>query len=239
VALAAEGAAVVVTGRSSGTGQGTFTEAVREIERNGGRALGVPCDLRDADQVTGLVQTAASAFGRLDVLVNNAGIYGPAIPTSRLTTERWDDVFATNLRAVFIACRAAIPFLRVRGGSIINVTSLAAENGFPAGLVDVAYSASKLGVNRLTAELANELQPDDIAVNALSPVRVRTEGVLTGWPGSTFPDYAEPRAIGPVVTFLACQRSSFTGRVVRRDEFVEGEYRPGSADPVEALFPVE
>ncbi len=238
LALADAGASVVVTGRSDGHGEGTISGTVTRIREGGGRAIGVRCDLREASDVADLVASTQREFGRLDVLVNNAGIFAPAVATAEMSVAWWDEVLDTNLRAVFLTCREALPLMRCRGGSIINMTSLAAEYGFPTGLVDAAYSTSKQAVNRFTLGLAEEVRGDGIAVNALSPVRVRSEGVLARW-GDTIDlsDYAEPDAIAEVVLFLARQRSSFTGHVVRRDQFVNGAYRPDAAPRLETLFP--
>jgi len=226
-ALAGAGADVVVVGRSGGAGGGTVDQTVRLIESRGGRGIAVRCDLRDENDVDRAVETTLDRFGRVDVLVNNAGIYAPARPSWEIAVRWWDDVLDTNLRGTFLCCRAVIPHLLQDGGSIVNVTSMAAEPGFPAGVVDVAYATSKQAVNRLTSHLADELRPHRIAVNALSPVRIRTEGVIAGWGvDADLEGYAEPDVIGPLVTFLAGCRTEFTGRIVRRDQFVDGVYRP-------------
>lgn len=238
IAYAEEGAAVVVGGRSDAGGPGTYGATVDAIAARGGCAVGVRCDVRDADDVSRLVGTAIKAFGRLDVLVNNAGVYGPATPIAEIAPERWDEVVATNLRGPFLCCRAAAPHMIEAGGSIVNVTSMAARHDFPAGVVDLAYATSKQALDRLTSGLATELAPYDVAVNGLSPVQIRTPGTVAGW-GEDFDDseYAEPSAIGPVAVFLARQRADFTGRIVRRDEFVDGEYRPSEARVADRRFP--
>ena len=238
IALADAGARVLVTGRSDGPGEGTISGTVAEIRRRGGTAIGARCDLRDASDVARLMETAHRELGTLDVLVNNAGIFAPGAATWDVPVQWWDEVFDTNLRATFLTCRLALPRMRSRGGSIINMTSLAAEYGFPTGLVDAAYSTSKQAVNRFTLGLAEEVRGDDIAVNALSPVRVRSDGVLAGWgEAADLTGYVEPEAIAEVVLFLARQRGSFTGHIVRRDQFVEGTYRPDGAPALETLFP--
>jgi 3-oxoacyl-[acyl-carrier protein] reductase len=237
VALATAGAEVVVTGRSDRHDEGTAAATVAEVERGGGRAHGVVCDLRRDADVERLVSEAIRVFGRLDVLVNNAGVFAPAVPTSRLTVSWWDEVFDTNLRAMFLTSRLAIPLMERAGGSIVNVTSLAAEYDFPTGLVDVAYAVSKQAVNRLTVALAEELRDSDIVVNALSPVRIRSSGVRAGWgSGPGLMDYAEPEAIGPAMVFLAATRT-VTGQIVRRDEFIDGRFVPAAGPAISVLFP--
>ena len=224
-ALAEAGADIVLTGRSDETGAGTYSEVVERIVANGRRAVGVRCDVRSETDVEALVRLALDEFGRLDVLINNAGIYAPYTPIWEVQSDWWDEVVETNLRGIFLCCRAAIPHMLDAGGSIVNVTSMAASLDFPGGLVDLAYGASKAAVDRLTMGLARELVQFDIAVNALSPVQIRTPGTYAQW-GSDFDDaeYADPSAIGPVITFLASQRAAFTGHVIRRDEFVGGSY---------------
>jgi len=218
--LAAEGASVVVTGRSSAGGPGTYRQTVKEIDSRGGRAIGLSCDVRDEKDVARLVATTAAEFGQIDILVNNAGIYGPAVPSWDLSPSWWNEVLETNLGGTFLCCREVIPHMLPRGGSIINVTSMAAEYAFPVGVIDLAYAASKQAVNRLTYFLAEELKEFNIAVNALSPVRIRTEGVVARWGEDfDFTGYSEPEAIGPLLKFLAKSRAEYTGNIVRRDEF--------------------
>jgi NAD(P)-dependent dehydrogenase (short-subunit alcohol dehydrogenase family) len=171
--------------------------------------------------------------------VNNAGVYAPATPTWEISPAWWDEVIETNLRGVFLCCRAAIPHLiEGGGGSIVNVTSLAAAYEFPVGIVDLAYSTSKQAVDRFTASLSQELAPFDIAVNGLSPVQIRTPGTRAGW-GEGFDDseYSDPSAIGAVTVFLAQQRRQFSGHIVRRDEFVDGAYRQLKTVDVQHRFP--
>jgi 3-oxoacyl-[acyl-carrier protein] reductase len=239
LALAAEGAAVVVTGRSSGAGAGTYAATVEQVVSGGGRAVGIKCDVRDEQNVDRLVATAINEFGQVDILVNNAGVYGPATPSWKLPVSWWDEVIDTNLRGTFLCSRAAIPHMLRDGGSIINVTSMAAEHDFPVGVIDLAYATSKQAVNRLTRHLAAELHPFNIAVNALSPVQIKTEGVIERWGDDfDFTDYSDPEAIGPVTTFLAKCRAEYTGQIIRRDHFVDADHRPDTSPASPSQFPM-
>jgi len=133
--------------------------------------LGIVCDVRDPAAVERAVRTVVSRFGRLDVLVNSAGV-GVGAPVSDLPHEEWDRIIGTNLTGVFNCCKAAIPHLRDAGGGwIINISSLSSTGPFPGG---AAYCASKAGVNAFSDALMQELRPDDIRVSTILPGSVAT-----------------------------------------------------------------
>jgi 3-oxoacyl-[acyl-carrier protein] reductase len=165
-AFGANQAAVAVHYNSDRTGAGAVVAAVLE---QGGKAVSLAADLTEAAAADRLVLEAALALGGLDIVINNAG--GPVglVPVATMTDEHFDRVFNLNARSVFATCRAAIPHLRKggAGSSIINVTSLSARLGGSVGAG--LYAASKAFVGALTRNLARELAPDGIRVNALSP----------------------------------------------------------------------
>jgi NAD(P)-dependent dehydrogenase (short-subunit alcohol dehydrogenase family) len=169
--FAAEGAAVVVSDVNEVAGQ----ETVARIQRAGGRALFVRADVsRDAD-CGRMVAEAERAFGRLHVLMNNAGIMDSADDDAVSTSEAvWERTLAVNLKGVFLGCKHGIPALkRAGGGSVINVASFVAHLG--AATPQLAYTASKGGVLAMTRELAVIHARQGIRVNALSPGPLKTE----------------------------------------------------------------
>jgi NAD(P)-dependent dehydrogenase (short-subunit alcohol dehydrogenase family) len=170
-ALAREGASVVVANRRPGAGE----ETVRRITQSGGRATFQQTDVTREDDCAAAVRAAVATYGRLDVLVNNAGIF-PRATLEQTTQELWDRIFATNLRGAFFLCKYAVPGMRrAGGGSIINVGSTNAYCGIPTLF---AYSCSKGGLLTLTRNLARALTPDRIRVNFLNPGWVISEGEI-------------------------------------------------------------
>ncbi len=175
-AFAREGAHVVVANRRVEAGE----ETVRRIEAarsddGGGSARFVQTDVTDERSCAAVVQIAVETYGKLDVLVNNAGIF-PRATLEETTAELWERIMATNLRGPFFLCRYAVPAMRrAGGGSIINVGSTNAYCGLPNLF---AYSCSKGGLLTLTRNLARALAPDRIRVNFLNPGWVISEGEL-------------------------------------------------------------
>ncbi len=166
--LAADGARVVVSGRREDAGQAV----VEAIVAAGGQARFQRCDLRSPDDCRALCDAAGAAYGGLDVLVNNAGIF-PRASLEETTPELWDDIMVTNLRGPFLCAQAALPYMRQRGGGcIINVGS---GNAYVAGRSLLAYGVSKGALLNLTMNLAKLLAPDHIRVNWLTVGWVLTE----------------------------------------------------------------
>lgn len=162
------GADVVVSARSAAE-----IEAVAaEIRGKGRRALAVPTDTRNVDQVKNMVDRAIAEFGKIDILVNNAGgAFGA--PFLQVSENAWDAVIRENLKSVFLCTKAVVEgMVRQNGGSIINVSSLAGQVPYPNWS---AYGAAKAGVLNLTQTLAVELGPHNIRVNAILPAYVETE----------------------------------------------------------------
>jgi 3-oxoacyl-[acyl-carrier protein] reductase/pteridine reductase len=139
-------------------------QTLAEIERRGAQGLAISCDIREEDSVIKAVQTALDAFGGMDLLVHNAGLY----TTTRLeeiTVEQWDNIFATNVRGPFLVSKHSIPALRRASGRIINLGSLGGEKPWAT---HAHYCSSKAALHMLTRVMAKALAPE-IAVNCVAP----------------------------------------------------------------------
>ena len=136
-----------------------------------GRVATIQADIRDVSQVETAVMQSVDLFGRLDIVVNNAGI-GRFMKLTEMSIESWLAVIETNLNGVFFVCRSTIPLMRQRGGGwIINVSSLAGSHPFVGG---AAYCASKAGLNALSEVLMQEVRHDDIRISCIAPGSVDT-----------------------------------------------------------------
>lgn len=168
--LAAAGAKVACVARSADK----LSETVAEIEAAGGTAEAIPCDVADSEAATKLVEGVAEKWGRVDVMVNNAGITRDTL-LPRMSDDDWDSVIATNLRSVFLFTRAATgPMMRAKKGRIINISSTSGLRGNEA---QANYSASKAGVVGFTQTVARELASKrrQITVNAICPGFIATD----------------------------------------------------------------
>jgi pteridine reductase len=162
LALARAGANVAVHFNRSAQ---EAAQTVRQVEATGRRAVALRADLADADAARRLVTDAAEAFGRLDILVNNASLF-EAAPVHEIRVEDWDRVLAVNLRAPFLLAQAAAPLLRTHGqGVIVNIADLSALQAWPN---HAHHAVSKAGLVHLTRVLARALAPD-IRVNCIAP----------------------------------------------------------------------
>jgi len=146
-------------------------EAVDEIRRNGGEAVALRADVSDPEQARRLVADAAAKWERLDVLVNNAGIW-PDNPAGSADLEAWDRAFSVNARAAFVVTEAALPHLEKSRGAIVFVSSTAGQRG-EAG--HSAYAASKGALISYTKSLASELGPRGVRVNCVAPGWIDTD----------------------------------------------------------------
>ena len=169
-ALAAEGAAIVAADLND------CSDTVAAVESAGGRAVSTTVDVSDATNCDAMASLAMDAFGRIDVLINNAALYAglKGARFEHLDEAQWDRVMQVNIKGTWLTSRAVVAHMRESGGgSIINIASLAAVFGLPYGL---DYVASKAAVIGMTRGMARELGPDHIRVNAVAPSAVMTEG---------------------------------------------------------------
>jgi NAD(P)-dependent dehydrogenase (short-subunit alcohol dehydrogenase family) len=195
-------------------------QTVVDIERAGGRALLIPCDVRSAEHVKRLIDAAVERFGGVDVLYNNAGI-SPPDDASVLDTsvEAWQRVQDVNTKGVFLCCKHGIPYLLERGGgSVINVASFVAILG--AATSQISYTASKGAVLAMSKELGVQFARQGVRVNALCPGPVETPLLMAifgddpaafkrrqvHWPTGRL---GKPREIVNAALFLASDESSF------------------------------
>jgi NAD(P)-dependent dehydrogenase (short-subunit alcohol dehydrogenase family) len=168
LAFSREGAAVAVAGRR----MEKLKEVAREIEKQGGQALAVTCDVTQSKDTQRAVRETVARFGRLDVLVNNAGAVHVSTVES-IPEEEWDHIMLVNLKGPFLMSRAALPELRkAGGGSIINIGSVLGLVGMKGR---AAYTASKGGVTQLTKAMAMDHAHEKIRVNCICPALVETE----------------------------------------------------------------
>ncbi len=169
-ALAGEGASVVAADIRD------TAATVEAISSAGGAAIGLTLDVADMANCQAAADQTLEAYGRIDVLVNNAALYGDigGGRFDRITDDQWDRVMTVNIKGIWQCCKACVPAIReAGGGSIINISSLAAVYGLPYAL---DYATSKGAVIGLTRSLARELGRDQIRVNAVAPSAVLTEG---------------------------------------------------------------
>ena len=215
--LSDAGANVVVNYFEEGKGANRRL-AEQVAESFGDRAIAAAADVRNPEQLAGMVQQAIARFGGVDILVNNAGILRDK-SFKKMTLDDWNAVIDTNLTGVFNACKAAAEVLR-DGGSIVNIASLSAVTGF---FGQANYASAKAGVMTLTKVLSKELARRNIRVNAIAPGVVMTEM------GESIPEenrkamlaqvplgrFAQPSEIADVALFLCSGLSSYvTGQTI-------------------------
>lgn len=220
VKLAGLGAKVVVNYNSS---EDAANEVVEQIAAEGGEAVAVKADVKDAEQAKQLIDTALDKFGRLDILVNNVGITRDTL-LMRMKEEDWDIVMETNLKGTFNCTKVAQrPMIRQRYGRIINITSV---SGIAGQVGQANYSASKAGLIGFTKAMARELGVRNISVNAVAPGYVPTDQTadlpqelvdyILGMTPMRRPGTAEE--IANAVAFLASEEASYvSGQVLGVD----------------------
>jgi NAD(P)-dependent dehydrogenase (short-subunit alcohol dehydrogenase family) len=214
--FARAGADVVVASRK----QANLNTVVAEIKSTGRRALAVAVDVRIPEQVDAMVKQTVTEFGKLDIMVNNAGA-GFMCPVEEMTANGWDVIFSINLKGVFLCSQAAgRVMIPQKSGKIVNIASNAGING---GMGRSHYAASKAGVINFTRSLAMEWAKYNINVNAIGPGMIETAGVraqkiLTAENVETQPHLerpGEPEDVAYAAIFLASEASKhITGETI-------------------------
>jgi gluconate 5-dehydrogenase len=213
--LAHAGATVVVSSRK----QELCEEVASEVEaETGATTLGFACHVGDWDAIPGFVDAVTERFGRVDVLVNNAGITPTRLTVSDITRDVWQKIFSVNVEGPLRMAQCVAPVMRDHGGgSIVNIASMAAYSGGPGVC---AYGASKAALVNLTKSMAQEWMPWNIRVNVLSPgpfLSEMVEGAERNAPGfkdmiangTLMKRFADPAEIVGPVLYLASDASSF------------------------------
>ncbi len=218
LAFSSPGHAVAVNYRND---RGAASETVAEIRRRGAEAESFQADVADLEQVRSMTDAVLSRFGRIDVLVNNAGGSRDGF-LAMMSQDDWNSVIDVNLKGVFHCCKAVARLMMAeRRGTIVNVSSLSGITGLPG---QTNYAAAKGGVNAFTRALAQELAPFGIRVNAVAPGLVET-----GMVSSMSPERREnllrnipmrrmgtPEEVAAVVRFLASDDASYlTGEIIK------------------------
>ena len=201
LAYAKEGARLAICARTGSE----IEQAAAEIRRLKAECEGWPCDVSLEGPVKELVARAQKKFGRIDVLVNNAGVMTRPGPMTELDVKKWDYTISVNLRGPFLVTQAVLPIMiRQNGGSIINVSSMIGRTGYANF---IAYATSKWGLEGFTQTLAAEAGSHHIRVNSVDPGFVATK--VTGYQGS------KPESVTEVFVFLASEAGKkVTGRML-------------------------
>ena len=190
-------------------------QSAERLVAAGYQAIGIRTDVADQASVQGMVAETIRHFGRVDVLVNNAGIAGRAAPIHEVTLEEWETLMGIDLRSVFLCCRAVLPEMLAREkGAIINVASVAGKEGNPNM---APYSAAKAGVIGFTKAVAKEVAQKGIRVNAVAPATAETDILKTlseqaiDYMRSKIPmgRLCKVEEVAEVIAFLASDRASF------------------------------
>ncbi|HLB74799.1 MAG TPA: SDR family oxidoreductase [Sedimentisphaerales bacterium] len=201
VALGDEGATVVLAARAVEKLEGT----AEQVGKAGGQAQIVVTDLTDEDSIKNLVEVVRENYGKLDVLVNNAGVTHSA-KLEETATEDWQRCMLVNARAPFILCREALPLLRqAPAGCIINIASVVGVKGYP---LQSAYTSSKHALRGMTISLAEELRGSSVRVHLLCPGGVNTEMVGNVRPDIRKEDLIEPGEIAELVLYLVTHKGN-------------------------------
>ena len=212
LALAEQGDAVVIADRDAAAAR----ELAAELTGSGATALALPVDVADPDSVAGMLHGTLARFGRLDRLVNNAGLLGPIKPMWETTEEELRRVCEVNVQGVFTCTRlAARQMIEQKGGSIVSVASIAGKEG-PRHLG--IYSLSKAAVIGATRSWAKDLAPHGVRINCVSPSLIGGDGMVKQMPGWFSSDSisriplgrpARAREVAEIVVFLLSDRASF------------------------------
>ena len=212
LAYAGEGASLVLNSRS----EGSIRPVAEEAGSLGAEVLAVAADVAKGEEVEKMVRAAVERFGRVDVLVNNAGLLGPRVAIEEYPEDEWRRVIDANLTGPYLVSKVAIPHMG-EGGSIINVVSgVSVEGRAEWG----AYSVSKFGVEGLTQILAAELEGRGIRVNAVDPGGMRTDMRAAAYPEEDPRTRITPEENTAVFLYLASDESKgVTGERFKAQEF--------------------
>ncbi len=198
-----EGAAVALCARDAAA-LAAVAEDLRALGDEA-RVLARPCDVTRPEDVAALIAAVEAAFGRLDVLVNNAAVLGPRLPIADYPLEAWREVLEVNVTGVFLVTRAALPLMRrTGGGSIINLSSGVGRRGRSRW---GAYAVSKGAIEIFTQVLAEELALEGIRVNAVNPGPTRTRMRAQAYPEEDPLSLPAPEEIVPIFVYLASEES--------------------------------
>ena len=220
LAFAREGAKIVITSRD----KRKCEQASREVENAGGECIVFAGDVSKAKDVSQLVKQTLRAFGKIDILINNAGIFGGK-PVDKMSEQDWDDMLDTNLKGPFLLCNKVVPHLKP-GAAIVNIASVLGQVG---GDSVTAYCASKGGLITFTKALALELASKNIRVNAIGPGPIDTP-MLAHLDKATQEEFrklvplgrfGKPEEVAKAILFLASNDASYiTGHTL----FVDGGF---------------
>jgi len=201
LAYAREGANVAICARTASE----IDQTLQEIRNINPDTAGWPCDVSLEEPVKELVAKVNQEFGKIDVLVNNAGVMTRPVPMTELDVKKWDYTMAVNLRGLFLVTQAVLPIMmRQRSGSIINLSSMIGRGAYANF---IAYATSKWGVEGFTQTLAAEVRSYNIRANTVEPGVVATK--LTGYSGS------KPESVTEVFVFMASDESKgVTGKML-------------------------
>lgn len=211
--FAAEGAYVIIVGRSTERGE----KIQQEITENNGKALFIKCDISDENQIVDLKNKVDKEFGRLDILFNNAGIWVLAY-LEEIESEFLRNTFSTNLDSVILMCKYFMPLLSKSNGNIINNASMGGLDGFVSGKNQYVYASSKAGIIKFSKLLAKNYAKE-VRVNCICPGIIETE-IYTNRDFSRFNGsipmerIGSPKEVADVVLFLASDEASYLTGVV-------------------------
>ncbi len=217
--FAAEGASVVV---NYATSKAAADAVVGRIAKKGGKAIAIQADVSKSGDITRLFAETKSAYGKVDVLVNNAGTY-EFLPLESVTADHFHKQFNLNVLGLLLTTQEAVKHISGEGGSIINISSIVGQMPVPTGSV---YSATKAAVDALTVALSQELGPKRIRINSINPGMVETEGLhAVGFAESDFRKQieattplgriAQPEDIAKAAVFFASEDSGWvTGQTL-------------------------